>query len=235
MPPDTPIYDAFAYLAFLAARTATDPPRHARVQHRLAPPVHDRARRADRRPALGRSLRVRDRRDRGSRRSGSPRELDFSTRGRRVDEAIEVCRRLWSEATVTHHGEFFSFDEVVFEPKPVQQPGPPILVGGESKAALRRAARLGDGWLGMGHTFETAAERDRAALRAARATRSSRRRRLRDRARRRGRVARRRDALGGARRHPAARVAVAAFERGDRRVAPLCRPRFLTRSADSIG
>jgi alkanesulfonate monooxygenase SsuD/methylene tetrahydromethanopterin reductase-like flavin-dependent oxidoreductase (luciferase family) len=45
----------------------------------------------------------------------------------------------------------------VFEPKPVQQPRPPILVGGESKAALRRAARLGDGWLGMGHTFESAA------------------------------------------------------------------------------
>ena len=58
---------------------------------------------------------------------------------------------------MTHHGEFFSFDEVVFEPKPIQRPRPPILVGGESKAALRRAARLGDGWLGMGHTFESAA------------------------------------------------------------------------------
>jgi probable F420-dependent oxidoreductase len=83
--------------------------------------------------------------------------LDFATRGRRVDEAIEVCKRLFTETTVTHHGHFFSFDEVVFEPKPVQQPRPPILVGGESKAALRRAARLGDGWLGMGHTFESAA------------------------------------------------------------------------------
>jgi probable F420-dependent oxidoreductase len=84
--------------------------------------------------------------------------LDFATRGRRVDEAIEICKRCWAEPTVTHHGEFFSFDEVVFEPKPVQQPRPPILVGGESKAALRRAARLGDGWLGMGHTFESAAQ-----------------------------------------------------------------------------
>jgi alkanesulfonate monooxygenase SsuD/methylene tetrahydromethanopterin reductase-like flavin-dependent oxidoreductase (luciferase family) len=82
--------------------------------------------------------------------------LDFASRGRRVDEAIEICTRLWSEPTVTHHGEFFGFDEVVFEPKPVQQPRPPLLVGGESKAALRRAARLGDGWLGMGHTFESA-------------------------------------------------------------------------------
>ncbi len=68
-----------------------------------------------------------------------------------------MCKRLWTEATVTHHGEFFSFADVVFEPKPVQQPRPPILVGGESNAALRRAARLGDGWLGMGHTFESAA------------------------------------------------------------------------------
>jgi alkanesulfonate monooxygenase SsuD/methylene tetrahydromethanopterin reductase-like flavin-dependent oxidoreductase (luciferase family) len=68
-----------------------------------------------------------------------------------------VCKHLFADETVTHHGEFFSFDEVVFEPKPVQQPRPPILVGGESKAALHRAARLGDGWLGMGHTFESAA------------------------------------------------------------------------------
>jgi probable F420-dependent oxidoreductase len=85
-------------------------------------------------------------------------QLDFATRGRRVDEVVDVCKRLWTEETVTHHGEFFSFDDAVFEPKPVQKPWPPILVGGESKAALRRAARLGDGWIGMSHTFETAAE-----------------------------------------------------------------------------
>jgi alkanesulfonate monooxygenase SsuD/methylene tetrahydromethanopterin reductase-like flavin-dependent oxidoreductase (luciferase family) len=46
---------------------------------------------------------------------------------------------------------------VVFEPKPVQKPWPPILVGGESRAALRRAARVGDGWIGMAHTPESAA------------------------------------------------------------------------------
>src|SRR6185437_16798694 len=70
---------------------------------------------------------------------------------------IEACKALFADETVSYRGEFFSFDEVVFAPKPVQRPRPPILVGGESKAALRRAARLGDGWLGMGHTFETAA------------------------------------------------------------------------------
>ncbi len=80
--------------------------------------------------------------------------LDFTSRGRRLDEAIAVCRRLWTEPAVEHHGEFYDFDEVCFEPKPVQQP-PPILIGGESEAALRRAERLGDGWLGMGHTVES--------------------------------------------------------------------------------
>jgi probable F420-dependent oxidoreductase len=94
--------------------------------------------------------------------------LDFATRGRRVDEAIDVCSRLWTEPVVEHHGEFFDFAEVAFEPKPVQQPRPPVLVGGESGAAVRRAATRGDGWIGMGHTLESApAQIDR--LRALRA------------------------------------------------------------------
>ena len=112
--------------------------------------------------------------------------LDFATRGRRVDEAIEVCRRLWTEPTVSHHGEFFDFDEVAFEPKPIQQPWPPILVGGESKAALRRAARLGDGWLGMGHTLRVRrARRSRRCADCSTSTTATRAT-LRDRARRPG-------------------------------------------------
>jgi probable F420-dependent oxidoreductase len=83
--------------------------------------------------------------------------IDPSTRGARLDEAIGVCRRLWTEQTVAHGGAYFSFAEVAFEPKPVQQPIP-VLVGGESAAALRRAGRLGDGWIGMGATPETAAD-----------------------------------------------------------------------------
>lgn len=82
--------------------------------------------------------------------------VDPSTRAARLDEAIEVCRRLWTEPTVAHDGEFFPFAEVAFEPKPVQQPIP-IHIGGESPPALRRAGRLGDGWIGMAHTPETAA------------------------------------------------------------------------------
>jgi len=82
--------------------------------------------------------------------------LDPSTRGGRLDEAIEVCRRLWTEETVAHDGRYFPFAEVAFEPKPMQRPIP-ILIGGESAVALRRAGRLGDGWIGMGATPDGAA------------------------------------------------------------------------------
>jgi probable F420-dependent oxidoreductase len=75
--------------------------------------------------------------------------LDFPTRGGRVDEALEVCRRLWTEAEIEHHGRHFEFAPVAFEPKPVQSGGPPISVGGDSLPALRRAARHGDGWIPM--------------------------------------------------------------------------------------
>ena len=80
--------------------------------------------------------------------------LDFDTRGARVDECIDICRRLWSEPVVEHHGRFFDFDAVRFEPKPVQQPGPPLHIGGDGPAALRRAATVGDGWIPMNHTLE---------------------------------------------------------------------------------
>ncbi|MGI8336519.1 TIGR03619 family F420-dependent LLM class oxidoreductase [Actinomadura scrupuli] len=78
--------------------------------------------------------------------------VDFATRGKRLDEAIEVARRLWTEEAVEHHGTFFDFPEVAFEPKPVQSPLP-VVVGGESAAALRRAARC-DGWISMPQTLE---------------------------------------------------------------------------------
>ncbi|MEU6379382.1 TIGR03619 family F420-dependent LLM class oxidoreductase [Streptomyces sp. NPDC046909] len=82
--------------------------------------------------------------------------LDFASRGRRLDEAVTVARRLWTEQVVEHHGEFYDFEGVHFEPKPVQKPHPPIVAGGESKAALRRAVRLCDGWVSMPHTLESA-------------------------------------------------------------------------------
>jgi probable F420-dependent oxidoreductase len=80
--------------------------------------------------------------------------LDFSTRGRRVDETIEVCQRLWSEEVVEHHGEFFDFGPVMFEPKPTHAPWPSLHIGGDGPAALRRAATVGDGWIPMNHSLE---------------------------------------------------------------------------------
>jgi len=82
--------------------------------------------------------------------------IDPATRGARLDEAMQVCRRLWTEETISNDGAYFPFEVVAFEPKPVQRPIP-IFVGGESSVALRRAGRLGDGWIGMGHTPESAA------------------------------------------------------------------------------
>ena len=80
--------------------------------------------------------------------------LDFATRGRRVDETIEVCQRLWSEDVIEHHGEFFDFEPVMFNPKPLQQPQPRLLIGGDGAAAKRRAALVGDAWLPMNHGLE---------------------------------------------------------------------------------
>ena len=77
--------------------------------------------------------------------------LDPRTRGARLDEHIEVCRRLWTEEVVEHHGRFVDFAPVWFEPKPPQQPIP-VHIGGESDRALQRVARLGDGWVAMGNT-----------------------------------------------------------------------------------
>jgi probable F420-dependent oxidoreductase len=82
-------------------------------------------------------------------------QQDFDSRGRRVDETIEVVKRLFTEEVVEHHGEFFEFQPVGFLPKPFQQPWPPMLIGGDSKAAMRRAAQLGDGWIPMEQTIET--------------------------------------------------------------------------------
>ena len=59
-------------------------------------------------------------------------------------------RALWSEREATFAGDFFQLENTRMEPKPVQQPGPPVWFGGHVEDALRRAARLGDGWMGAG-------------------------------------------------------------------------------------
>src|SRR5436189_1928136 len=72
--------------------------------------------------------------------------VPFKERGRRTDEALAIMRRCWSEDEVTFEGEFWRLDKITVLPKPVQQPMP-AWIGGNSEAAMRRAGRLGDGWI----------------------------------------------------------------------------------------
>jgi len=75
--------------------------------------------------------------------------VDYRTRGRRADEAIDVMRALWAEdeSGATFHGEFYELDSIYSYPKPLAGSGLPIHIGGSSEAAARRAGRRGDGWL----------------------------------------------------------------------------------------
>ncbi len=74
----------------------------------------------------------------------------FDERGAVTDEYIRILRLLWTEEWPRYQGRFYSFEEVRCFPKPVQRPHPPIWIGGHSKAAIRRAAHLGDGWHPIG-------------------------------------------------------------------------------------
>jgi probable F420-dependent oxidoreductase len=74
-------------------------------------------------------------------------DMPWDHRGRRCDEYIEAMRAAWRDDPASYHGRYVNFDDVVLRPRPVNG-GVPILVGGDSPAAMRRAARLGDGWYG---------------------------------------------------------------------------------------
>ena len=74
--------------------------------------------------------------------------VDFSKRASLCDEYIDVMKALWSEGVTEYEGETVTLTPCHFNPKPTQQPHPPIYFGGESKAALRRVAQRGDGWYG---------------------------------------------------------------------------------------
>ena len=165
VPPETPVFDTFGWLCFLAARTS---------RIRLGTNVYLLALRHP--FAAARAVQTLDLVSGGRAEIGvgagwlreewRAASLDPRTRGRRLDEALAVCQRLWSESAVEHHGRFYDFAPVAFEPKPVQKPWPPIHVGGDSEAALARAARH-DGWIGLVDTPDTAS-RSIARLRALR-------------------------------------------------------------------
>jgi probable F420-dependent oxidoreductase len=75
--------------------------------------------------------------------------VPFERRGKRTDEYLEVLRTLWCDDPSEYHGELYDLPATNMFPKPVQQPHPPLHFGGESDAAMRRTARVGQGW----HTF----------------------------------------------------------------------------------
>lgn len=75
--------------------------------------------------------------------TGAP---DFADRGAVLEEIVAIYDRLWSDRVTAFEGDRWSLREMIFDPLPVQRPRPPLWIGGNAGPALRRAARLGDGW-----------------------------------------------------------------------------------------
>jgi probable F420-dependent oxidoreductase len=153
IPPSTPVFDSLAYLTYLAGRTE---------RIRLGTHVYNLALRHP--FVAARAVQTLDLLSGGRAELGigagwlraewEAAGLDFDSRGARLDEALAVCVALWRDERVAHEGRFFRFAEVMFEPKPVQRPHPPLVIGGETGPALRRAAHH-DGWIGLEHTPES--------------------------------------------------------------------------------
>jgi probable F420-dependent oxidoreductase len=147
--PDTPSYDPWAVLSFIAAATTTIrlatnvfvlPLRHPLQTARSVVTVD---RLSGGRVTLGVGV------------GWLEDEFDyvrqpFGNRGKRTDDIIEILRRLWTENVIEVHDEHFDFGPVKFQPKPLQRPSIPIEVGGAARGALVRAGRLGDGWVEIG-------------------------------------------------------------------------------------
>jgi probable F420-dependent oxidoreductase len=79
-----------------------------------------------------------------------PFNIDKERRARRFVEVLKVMKALWTQPRASFAGEFWKFENVAMEPKPLQKPHPPIWFGARDEVALRRAVRHGDGWMGAG-------------------------------------------------------------------------------------
>ncbi|WP_103381429.1 LLM class F420-dependent oxidoreductase [Pseudonocardia dioxanivorans] len=77
--------------------------------------------------------------------------VPFARRGARMDEYLRCLRALWTQDPVEFAGEFYTVPRSHVSPRPVQRPHPPLLLGGTAEAALRRAGRLAQGWIGSSH------------------------------------------------------------------------------------
>jgi alkanesulfonate monooxygenase SsuD/methylene tetrahydromethanopterin reductase-like flavin-dependent oxidoreductase (luciferase family) len=85
--------------------------------------------------------------------------FNFASRGQVTDEYLEIFKAICAGGEVSYHGETYQFEPIYSYPASVQRPHPPILVGGTSNPALRRVARLADGWLSVGLGLESLSER----------------------------------------------------------------------------
>ena len=85
-------------------------------------------------------------------------QVPFAKRGARTDEYLQIMKSLWQDPVSEFHGEHYDLRPCQLYPKPAQAPHPPIHVGGESDAALRRVARHGDGWFTWNRPPEDLAE-----------------------------------------------------------------------------
>src|SRR4029450_6148802 len=94
----------------------------------------------------------------------------YAERGAITDEAIAIMQALWTQAVPSHHGRVYRFSGMPFAPKPVQKPHIPIVIGGVSLAAIRRAARVGNGWHPLAMPPEVLRERMRYLAEQAQAT-----------------------------------------------------------------
>ncbi len=92
---------------------------------------------------------------------------EYAERVRRFNEGFAIMKSLWTEERTEIDGEFQTLDGTAMEPKPVQRPHPPIIFGGQHEQALRRAARLADGYMGAGPTTTAAFGRNVAVLKRA--------------------------------------------------------------------
>lgn len=151
--PATPFLEAFSLLTFAAARTtrvrlatavAVAPLRHPVVLAKVTATLDVLSRgrlelgiaagwHAEEMAALG---------------------AEFADRGAITDETLELLHRLWAGEPVTHRGRFTSLDGAVSQPRPAQQPAPPVWIGGHAPVALRRAARWGGRWIAAGLSLD---------------------------------------------------------------------------------
>jgi probable F420-dependent oxidoreductase len=168
MDPEDPILDPVAALAFLAARTESVRLGSGVIVLPLREPL-----------VLAKQLATVDVLSGGRLIVGLgvgyiPREFQsvgasFHDRGRRAEEYLAAMRTIWGEGRASFDGEAVSFEGVRARPRPIQRPGPPIVMGGSAPTVMRRAVREAHGWYGWGFDLDATAAR-LEALRAAAAS-----------------------------------------------------------------